>query len=117
MKKAENKSNDETRQSAVIFLPSGRRGYVNDNSTIMEAAQELGVDLACICGGQGTCGKCKVEIKREFLQAYGVNSLMENLSPPNEVEEKLLSPGQRQDGYRLACQGFLLEPDLQHLPE
>jgi len=44
------------RKHLVIFQPSGRRGYIGEGKTIMEASQELGVDLENVCGGRATCG-------------------------------------------------------------
>jgi uncharacterized 2Fe-2S/4Fe-4S cluster protein (DUF4445 family) len=82
------KTGNQNHQSTVIFLPLGRHGYVSGNKTIMEAARELGVAIESLCGGQGACGNCKVEIKQGILKQHGINSLRENLSLLNKVEEK-----------------------------
>jgi len=97
-------SEDLKQRPMVMFQPSGRRGHVSDGKTIAQAAQEMGVDIESICGGKGTCGKCKVRIEKGFWGKHGIRSHMENLSPIGEAEKKMLTPRQQHDGYRLACQ-------------
>jgi uncharacterized 2Fe-2S/4Fe-4S cluster protein (DUF4445 family) len=48
----------------VVFLPSGKRISVDKYSTILQAAQEAGEGIRSICGGKGSCGKCKVILQR-----------------------------------------------------
>jgi ferredoxin len=43
----------------VVFQPEGKRTQVEIGSTLLDAAIKAGVDLTSICGGKGTCGKCK----------------------------------------------------------
>jgi uncharacterized 2Fe-2S/4Fe-4S cluster protein (DUF4445 family) len=68
----------------VIFQPSGSRGQIKAKKTVLEAARDLGVGVESICGGKGTCGKCKVVIQKGFFEKFGINSKMENLSPLTE---------------------------------
>jgi uncharacterized 2Fe-2S/4Fe-4S cluster protein (DUF4445 family) len=75
----------------------GRRGHVSAGTTIKEAAHDLGIDIESICGGSGTCGKCKVKIEEGISQRG-------SLSPLNEAERKTLTLKQQGDRYRLACQ-------------
>ena len=77
----------------VDFEPVGRRGPCPANASLLDAAHHLGVDLVSLCGGQGTCGGCRVQI----LAADG-------LSPPTAAEEANLTIQELQAGYRLACQ-------------
>ena len=88
----------------VVFEPSGRRGRINEGETILEAAQELGVDLQNVCGGQAQCGKCKVLIVVGGPEQHGMVSRIENLSPIEEAEKKSLDSQQLKNGWRLACQ-------------
>lgn len=76
----------------VRFLPEGKRSTVPENSTLMAAAMEVGVDLASICGGKGYCTKCIVEV------------LEGKVSPPTTQERRKLSPERLSQGYRMACQ-------------
>jgi uncharacterized 2Fe-2S/4Fe-4S cluster protein (DUF4445 family) len=88
----------------VIFQPSGVRGRVEDNTTVQEAARQLGAGIESVCGGKGTCGKCKVRIEEGYFPKYGVNSTMASVAAIGEANEKLLSKKQLSDNYRLACQ-------------
>ena len=44
----------------VVFQPDGACMEVEPGKTILEVATAAGVALDSACGGQGTCGKCKV---------------------------------------------------------
>ena len=46
----------------VRFEPSGLKVEVPRGATLLEAARLAGVYLSSLCGGDGTCGKCKVQI-------------------------------------------------------
>ena len=56
------KTHDEN-MFRVVFAPTGQVGDVADGSTIIEAARKAGITLTSICGGDGTCGKCRVIIE------------------------------------------------------
>ncbi len=104
-------------QSKVIFQPSGRRGHISDGESIKQASQELGVGIEGLCGDKGTCGKCRVRIEEGVFAKYGIESRMENLSPLNKVERKLLTSKQQRDGYRLACQAHIRGDIVVFVPE
>lgn len=87
----------------VTFEPSGRRVSAFPGQSLMEAARESGLFLASICGGQGTCGKCRVRVRGD-------------LQPPTAQEVALLSAEEQQAGYRLACQARLRGPAVVFLP-
>jgi len=80
----------------VDFEPVGRRGSCPADASLLEAARHLGVDLVSICGGEGACGRCRVQV----LTPAGV-------SPPTSHEQEALSTSELQSGYRLACQARL----------
>ena len=101
----------------VIFQPSGRRGYISDGKTIKEASQELGVDLESICGGKGTCGKCKVRINEGFFERYGIESSREHLSPIEDRERKFFAKHRQPGGYRLACVTHIHDDVVVFVPE
>lgn len=86
----------------VIFQPSGRRGEVDEGKTLLETAQQLGVDLESICGGKGTCGKCKVRVEEGYFEKDNIDSRMAHLSPVTEAEKKFIKPADGDD-IRLAC--------------
>jgi len=86
----------------VIFQPSGSRGDVDNNKTLLDSAQQLGVDLEAICGGKGTCGKCKVRVEEGYFEKDAIESSMSHLSPRTEAEDKFIKPADG-EGIRLAC--------------
>lgn len=88
----------------VDFQPIGRRGGASANRSLLEAAQELGVELLAICGGEGDCGRCKLQI------------LEGSATPLTSVEQDELTEQERTAGYRLACQTFPLSDLKIHLP-
>ncbi len=47
---------NESQKHRIIFLPSGRRGEVEDGKNIKEASVALGVDIEGVCGEKATCG-------------------------------------------------------------
>ena len=44
----------------VVFTPSGKRGYFEKGTSILQIARQLGVDLDSVCGGRGICSKCQI---------------------------------------------------------
>ena len=87
----------------VVFQPMGKRGYIQDGKSIMEAGCELGIDLQAICGGQQTCGKCRVRIEEGYFASLGINSGQVHLSSPTQEEMDHLGSDIIAHGYRLAC--------------
>lgn len=88
----------------VVFQPSGVRGKVEDGATVLEASRQTGADIESICGGKGTCGKCRVRIEEGYFPKYGINSSMASVTAKGEASEKLLTTKQLRRNYRLACQ-------------
>ncbi len=88
----------------IDFEPVGRRGNYPADKSLLETARQLGVDLIGVCGGKGTCGRCKVQI------------LDGSVSTPTSAEREVLTPHELQKGYCLACQTFP-DSDLKvHVP-
>jgi len=79
----------------VIFLPSGKRGEAEEGKTILEIAQNIGEGIRSLCGGKGSCGKCKVIVRKG---SYEINP---------EPHEKFVSRKERDEGVVLACQTYL----------
>jgi uncharacterized 2Fe-2S/4Fe-4S cluster protein (DUF4445 family) len=101
----------------VIFESSGKKRYVEDGKTLLEAAQELGEDIESVCGGKGVCGKCLVKFDKELCARHGIESGGQPLSPPTEKEIKLLSRHGFDDEYRLACSAMILGDVVVFVPE
>ncbi len=88
----------------VDFEPIGRRGEAEEGETILEVARRAGIGLAAVCGGQGTCGRCRVRV---------VEGRVSSLT---SAEAKVLSQGEQDQGCRLACQTRLYGPLKLHIP-
>jgi uncharacterized 2Fe-2S/4Fe-4S cluster protein (DUF4445 family) len=84
----------------VEFQPIGRRVEVQGQTTVLEAARLIAFPdnrlMSAPCGGQGRCGRCRIRVMEG------------SVSPPSEVESKLLSSEELDRGVRLACQAEVL---------
>ncbi|HNY92194.1 MAG TPA: 2Fe-2S iron-sulfur cluster-binding protein, partial [bacterium] len=74
----------------LTFLPAGRRTTVPAGTSILDAAQALGLAITSLCGGAGLCGQCRILLRRGTLPV--THNDLENLTP-EELKE----------GYRLSC--------------
>ncbi len=87
----------------VIFTPSGRRGRVPAETTVLDAARALGVDIDSVCGGRGICGRCQVEQSVGSFAKHGIESRPEHLSPFDAVETAYRAEKGLAEGRRLSC--------------
>jgi uncharacterized 2Fe-2S/4Fe-4S cluster protein (DUF4445 family) len=101
----------------IIFQPSGRRGEVEKEISILEASRRIGVDIESLCGEKKVCGKCKVRIEEGFFEKYGVSSSVDHASPWQEEEGKFITPSERDEGFRLACCARVRGEMLVFVPE
>ena len=96
------------RRARVVFTPSGRRGEFALGTPLLQAAWEIGVDVASICGGRGLCGRCRVVCGEGSFPKHGIVSAPEHLSPAGAVETRF---GERNrplaPGHRLSCQAAI----------
>lgn len=90
-------------KATVIFQPSGRRGEVPKDITLIEASRLLGVDIESLCGEKKVCGKCIVRIEEGFYAKYNIESSPTHLSQWQEEEAKFINAENRKKGYRLGC--------------
>ena len=88
----------------VTFQPSGKTVYVLKGTRLVEAAAGAGITLDVPCGGEGTCGKCRVIVRR-------------GACPATPAELELLSEQELAGGYRLACQSLVCGPTTVEIPE
>lgn len=100
----------------VVFQPSGRRGYVEEGTWLLDAAQQLGVGLESVCGKMRTCGKCKVRVEEGPFERYGIESSQGHLSKVIQKEREHLG-AQIDEGYRLACAARVLGDVVVFVPE
>ncbi|MDA0748939.1 MAG: ASKHA domain-containing protein [bacterium] len=78
----------------VTLLPEKESTQVPAGVTLRDAAAELGVVVTAPCGGDGSCGKCRVVIEGG----------MQGITDVATSERMLLSAEQLEAGVRLSCQ-------------
>ena len=76
---------------AIHFLPADQSVEVADGATIAEAAQKADVFITNLCGGEGVCGKCRVQVAKGRADA-------------EEHAKGFFSQDELMKGYVLACQ-------------
>jgi uncharacterized 2Fe-2S/4Fe-4S cluster protein (DUF4445 family) len=101
----------------VLFMPSGLRGQVPAGTTVLQAAQRLGVDLESICGGQGKCRKCQVLPQQGEFAKHGINSRLEHLSELTATELLQQSKNRLKGARRLGCNARILGDLVVDVPE
>ena len=88
----------------IDFEPIGRRGKFSSDNSLLDCARQLSIDLINICGGAGSCGRCKVQV------------ITGQVSKLTEAEETSLSANELEQGYRLACNTFPLSDVTLYIP-
>ena len=88
----------------IDFQPVGRRGESSGESTLLDAARQMGVGLSGVCGGHGKCRACKVRL------------LEGRVSDPTPSEKETFTAEQLQEGWRLACQTYPAADCKVHVP-
>lgn len=78
----------------IDFEPLGRRGECQGNESLLACARRLGVGISSICGGQGACHVCKVQV------------LSGTVSKPTSSELEAFTSQELKGGWRLACQTY-----------
>jgi uncharacterized 2Fe-2S/4Fe-4S cluster protein (DUF4445 family) len=86
----------------VKFSPIGKRIIDSRPRLLLDMAREAGLGLKSLCGGKGKCGRCKVMVK----PTNGVS----------EIERKLITPDEIEEGYRLACRTTVSEDTEVYIP-
>ncbi|MBU0567596.1 2Fe-2S iron-sulfur cluster binding domain-containing protein, partial [bacterium] len=76
------------REYKVTFYPGEKEISVPKDENLLRVAAAAGLYIAASCGGNQTCGKCKVIIESGEVEGG--------------ISEKL-SEGEIEKGYRLAC--------------
>ena len=89
----------------IQFQPIGKRVQVSAGITLLEAARLAGIALTSICGGEGICGQCRVQV------------LSGEVSPITDEEKYALNDSEIKDGYRLACSTKAFGDVRLHVPK
>lgn len=82
----------------VTFADAGKSGEFPAGKTLLSIAGELGVRVSQVCGGDGACGTCRIEVLEGWDQL--------TLPTPDETYKELDPP------YRLSCQAKLTGGDV-----
>jgi len=90
----------------VVFAPGGEVVKVPPGTSILAAAAGVGLELWSPCGGQGTCGQCKVLLRPSDAAS--------SLTP---AERERLSAAEIAQGCRLSCQALLAADATVALPQ
>ncbi len=88
----------------IDFEPVGRRGKCDSDKSLLECAHQLGINIKSVCGSQGKCRSCKVNI------------LDGKVSEPTLSEKEIFSSKECDDGWRLACKAYPLSNCKIYLP-
>ena len=89
----------------IDFEPIGKRVDVAPGTDLLDAARQAGIDLAAVCGGEGTCGRCRVVIRSG------------NVTPPGDADRRFIAPLELAAGQRLACRCQVYGDVKIHVPK
>ena len=78
----------------VVFIDEGKTAEATTGRTLLSCALEMGIRISHVCGGDGACGTCRVEV------VQGWDAL--TAPTPDETYKELDPP------YRLACQAKIV---------
>jgi uncharacterized 2Fe-2S/4Fe-4S cluster protein (DUF4445 family) len=94
----------QAQEIRVTFQPTGRTVRIAQGATVRDAAARAGIALDFPCGGQGSCGKCRVRLA----------PIPEHVTEP---DVRHLPEQDRLEGYRLACQTTLAVQSIIEVPD
>ncbi len=89
----------------IDFEPIGKRVQVAADANLLDAARQAGIGLASVCGGEGTCGRCRVTI------------MAGDVSAPVDADRRYLSQLEISSGQRLACRCHVHSHVKVHVPK
>ena len=89
----------------IEFQPLGLRLKANGPLNALDAARQAGIQITAVCGGEGTCGKCVIQILDS-----------KTTHPATAADQKHLSPQQLEAGFRLACMATLSDEIRIYIP-
>ena len=78
----------------VDFEPLSRRAFISPDKNFYQLLINSGIYIRSLCGGHGSCGKCKI------LFQQGQDAL----TSPTQLESTTFSEEELKKGWRLACQ-------------
>lgn len=85
----------------VTFQPSGRQITVEAGTSLLDASTQAGVGIEAPCGGEGSCGDCRVRLLTGGLE---------------QVTRECLAPEDAAQGWVLACSSRVIEDVVLEVP-
>ncbi len=99
----------------VTFLPEGWSTRVPDGATILDAANWAGLPIDSVCGGRGTCGKCRVTVTaRRGAMATG-SVLACRTAIQSDCTVEIPTPAAARQKVRLHGRSVAVSPNVQKL--
>ncbi len=87
----------------VTLLPDEINIETNKGTRILDILKKARIYIDIPCGGEGTCGKCKVLV-------------IKGAPPVSSIEKDFLTKREIKEGYRLACQSKLVRNTTIEIP-
>lgn len=107
-----------TEQHRIVLLPSGKRGSVPHGTTLLQAAQALGVEIESICGGRQVCGKCLVSTEVGQFPKHGITADAHSVTAPDAVETAYAEQHHLDlSACRLSCAAKVTGDAVVHIPD
>ena len=100
------------KQYQVTFLPAGITVSADEGVTLLQAEREAGLFPNAVCGGKGTCGKCKVTTQAgtEVLACQTIVDRDLVVTIPQAAPARILTEGRsaaiQPDGKDAYCLAF-----------
>lgn len=92
-------------EALEIVVNGGQHFPAQRGSKLLDALHDAQIPIPAACGGKGTCGMCRVTVTGE------------GAGQPQATERGVLSPKERRDHVRLACQTNLRGSCAVEVPE
>ncbi len=110
-------SSKEEFKNRVIFTPSGLSKDVEPGVTLLETAREAGVAIRSLCGGNGKCRQCWIEVAEGSHSKHGIECSINHITPPTELEQRVYKLHPKYQGMRLACRAQVVGDLVIDVPE
>lgn len=89
----------------VQFLPMNKKITVEPGTSLLTAALECSIDIDSVCGGNGTCGKCKMIVTKGNRKDY------------DDIEKNRLTKEESEKGMRLSCRMKIYDDCVAIIPK
>ena len=104
-------------KNRVVFTPSGLSKEVETGVTLLETAREAGVAIRSLCGGNGKCRQCWIEVAEGSHSKHGIECSINHITPPTELEKRVFTLNPKYQGMRLACRSQVIGDVVIDVPE